>query len=320
MKAVVCRAYGLAGLGLEEVEPPRAGDAEVLLRVRAAAVNALDWHLLRGTPYAARLFFGLRRPRTTRPGRDVAGVVEAVGEKVKRFAPGDAVFGTCRGAFAESALAAETSLTALPAGVPFEQAAALPVAGLTALQGLRDAGRLQPGQRVLIHGAGGGVGTFAVQIARALGAEVTAATRAESVETMRALGAARVLDHEREDFTASGERWDLIFDCFSHHPLPACRRALKPGGRYVAAGGPFPSLTSILVGALARSALSLFGSRKLLSFLARSSPGDLALLGEWVAEGKLSPVVDLRYGIAEVPGAIRDLAAGRARGKIVIVP
>ena len=320
MKAVVCRAFGLSGLAVEEVEKPGAGDAEVLLQVRAAAVNALDWHLLRGTPWSARIFLGLRRPRTTRPGRDVAGVVEAVGGKVTRFAPGDRVYGVCRGAFAESARAAETALAALPASVTFEQGAALPVAGLTALQGLRDAGRLRPGQRVLVHGAGGGVGTFAVQIAKALGAEVTAVTGTGNLETMRAIGADRVLDYTREDFTASGERYDLILDCFANRPLSACRRVLEPEGRHVAAGGPVPSITYLLLGALARLVQSRLGRQKFVSLLTRGNPADLELLGTWVAAGKLQPVIDRRSGLSEVPGAIRDLAEGRVRGKIVIVP
>ena len=288
------------------------------MRVRAASVNALDWHLLRGTPRSARVFLGLLRPRVTRPGRDAAGVVEAVGSKVTRFAPGDRVFGACRGSFAEVARAAESSLAALPANLTFEQGAALPVAGLTALQGLRDAGRLRPGQSVLVHGAGGGVGTFAVQIARVLGGEVSAVTRTEKLETVRALGARRVFDHTREDFLASGERYDLILDCFEDRPLSDYRRVLEPKGRHVAAGGPVPSITSVLVGELARRVRSGFGSQEFVSLLARVNAADLAVLGGWVAEGRLAPVVDLRAGLSQVPAALRDLAEGRARGKLVI--
>lgn len=320
MKAVFARAFGVEGLAVEEVEAPVPGEREVVLRVRAAALNALDWHLLRGTPYAARLFFGFSRPRVTRPGRDLAGVVEAVGAGVRRFAPGDAVFGSCRGALAEAACAAEAGLSRLPAGASFEAAAALPVAGLTALQGLRDAGRLRPGQKVLVHGAAGGVGSLAVQVTRALGAEVTAATRAASLEAVRALGAGEVFDSAREDFTAAGRRYDLVFDCHATRPLSACRRALAPGGRYVVAGGPFPSLSGILAGALDRAVRSRLGREKFLSFLAHPSPADLAQLGEWLASGQLTPLVDRRAGLDQVAGGIRDLAEGRVRGKIVIVP
>jgi NADPH:quinone reductase-like Zn-dependent oxidoreductase len=248
----------------------------------------------------------------------MAGVVEAIGTRVTRFAPGDRVFGTGRGSFAELACAAEAKLAALPADVTFEQGAALPVAALTALQGLRDAGRLRPGQRVLVHGAGGGVGTFAVQVARLLGAEVTAVTRTETLETVRALGAGRVLDHRREDFLAGGERYDLIFDCFENRPLSALGRALEPEGRHVAAGGPVPSITAVLVGALGRALRSRLGRRKFVSLLARVNAADLALVGGWVAQGRLVPVLDRRAGLSEVPGAFRDLAEGRACGKLVI--
>lgn len=321
MKAIVCRGYGLPGsLAVEEVERPVAGEGEVLLRVEAAAVNALDWHLLRGTPRSARLFLGLRRPRYSRPGRDVAGVVEAVGSKVTRLAPGDRVFGTCRGAFAELARAAETSLIVLPPNATFEQGAAVPIAGLTALQGLRDAGRLRSGHAVLVHGAGGGVGTFAVQIAKILGAEVTAVTRTENLETMRALEADRVIDYTREDFLASGQRYDLILDCCENRPLAALRGALKAEGRHVAAGGPVTSITAIVVGGLARLVRSWTGRQKFVSLLARGNPTDLGLLGEWLAAGKLNPIIDRRLGLGEVPRAICDLGEGRAQGKIVIVP
>jgi NADPH:quinone reductase-like Zn-dependent oxidoreductase len=319
VKAVVCRAYGLQGLAIEEVEKPAAGEGEVLLRVRAAALNALDWHFLRGTPASARIFLGLRRPRTTRPGRDLAGVVESVGANVTRFAPGDRVFGACRGAFAEFACAKEPALSLLPANVTFEQGAAAPIAGLTALQGLRDAGRLRPGQRVLVHGAGGGVGSFAVLIARELGAgEVTAVTRPANLETVRALGADHVLDSTREDFTAGGQRYDLILDCHFDRPLSRCRRALAPEGRYVLAGGPVTSLTRLLAGALARLVRSRLGRQAFVSFIARLRPADLALLGEWMATGRLAPVIDRREGLGAVAAALGDLAAGRARGKLVI--
>jgi NADPH:quinone reductase-like Zn-dependent oxidoreductase len=318
MKAIVCHAYGLAGLACEEVERPTAGESEVLLKVHAAAVNALDWHLLRGTPRIARLALGLRRPSTERPGRDVAGVVEAVGRKVTRFGRGDAVFGVCRGAFAEFACAAESSLVTKPGNVSFEAAAAVPVAGLTALQGLRDVGRIASGQQVLIHGAGGGVGSLAVQIAKAFGAEVTAVTSTANLATMEAIGADHVLDYTREDFTASGWRFDLIFDCYECRPLAAYRRVLVPQGRHVAAGGPVESITGLLSRFVARLVRSWLGSQTFTSVLARSRAEDLAVLSELLASGKLSPVIHRSYGLSEVSEAIGDLAAGRVRGKAVI--
>jgi NADPH:quinone reductase-like Zn-dependent oxidoreductase len=317
VKAIVCHGFGPGGLSLDEVDRPVAGETEVLLEVRAASVNALDWHLLRGTPRSARPFLGLRRPRVTRPGRDVAGVVREVGG-VTRFRPGDEVFGTCRGAFAELACAAEPRLALKPGNVSFDQAAAVPIAGLTALQGLRDAGRLRPGQKVLVHGAGGGVGSFAVQIARTFGAEVTAATRPSLLETMRDLGADHVVDHTREDFTAGGRRYDLVFDCFANRPLSAVRRALAPAGRYVVAGGPFSSIPRILAEALACAVRSRLGSQSFVSFLTRPNPEDLARLGELMASGELRPLVGRRYPLGEVPQAIRGLAEGNVRGKLVI--
>lgn len=319
MKAIVCRGYGLpGGLVCEEVDRPTPGEAEVLLKVHAAAVNALDWHLMRGTPASARVLLGLRRPKVTRPGRDVAGVVEAVGASVTRFQPGNAVYGACRGAFAEYACASEASLAAKPGNATFEQAASVPVAGLTALQGLRDAGRIREGQEVLIHGAGGGVGSFAVQLAKWFGAEVTAATSARNLEAIRALGADGVMDHAREDFTASGRRFDLIFDCHANRSLAACRRALKGEGRYVVAGAPVASITGMLARLIATLVWSRLGRQKFVMYLSRSSREDLALLGELLATGKLRPAIHRCYPLSEVAEAIRDLAEGRVRGKAVI--
>jgi NADPH:quinone reductase-like Zn-dependent oxidoreductase len=321
MKAVVCRRYGSPDfLEVAEVAKPVAGEGEVVLRVRAAAVNALDGHLLKGRPYVLRLFFGLRRPRIEIPGRDVAGEVESVGPGVTRFAPGDAVFGTCRGAFAEFARAAESSLATKPERASFDQAACLGVAALTALQGLRDVGRIRAGQRVFVHGAAGGVGSFAVQIAKAFGAEATAASRPATLDLVRSLGADRVLDSTREDFTTGGERYDLIFDCYANRPLLACRRALLPGGSYVVAGAPIGSLLVLLASWIAKSVLSALGSRKLRTLMAHMKRADLVALGELLQAGKLSPLIGRRYPLSEAPAAIRELIEGRARGKLVILP
>jgi NADPH:quinone reductase-like Zn-dependent oxidoreductase len=320
MKAVRCRAYGLDGVRVEEVEPPVPKADEVLVEVRAAGVNALDWHLLRGSPPFFRLFFGLRRPRDPRAGRDVAGIVAAAGEGATRFRPGDEVFGSCAGAFAQLACAPETKLTAKPANVGFEPAAAATVAGLTALQGLRDAGRLRAGERVLVRGAGGGVGSFAVTIAKLLGAEVTAATRPESLERMRTLGADHVIDRTREEVTAGARRYHLVFDCHQDRPLAECARILEPGGRWVGAGGPVDSLAALLGGAVARTLRPRTGGRRFVSFLCRSNAGDLARLAAWLGDGTLAPSVERSYRLEETAEAIGHLAEGRARGKLVIVP
>src|SRR4051812_16631176 len=242
MKAIVCRAYApFETLRIEEAEMPVPGEGEVLIRVRAASVNPMDVHLIRGKPAVARLFMGLRRPKMERPGADVAGEVEAIGPNVTGFRPGDAVFGACRGAFAEYACAAEGRLAAKPASLSFEQAAALPVAGLTALQGLRDKGALRAGQAMLIVGAGGGVGSFAVQIAKAAGARVSAVCSARHLDFVGALGADRAIDYGAEDFTRAGGTYDLIFDLAGNRSFSALRRILAPDGVVVfggIAGGP----------------------------------------------------------------------------------
>jgi NADPH:quinone reductase-like Zn-dependent oxidoreductase len=323
MKAIVYHDYGPPDvLRCEEVEKPVPGDDEVLIRVRAAAINPLDAHLMRGRPYLARLALGLRRPRTARPGRDVAGDVESVGKSVTGFKPGDAVFGACRGALAEYACAPQSSLAAKPANMSFEQAASVAVAGLTALQGLRDKGRLEAGQKVLVNGAAGGIGTFAVQIAKAFGAEVTAVCRADAADLVRSIGADRVVDYAKEDFTRSGERYDLILDAVGNLSLPACRRSLTPDGILVAAGGgvgPHPPrlgrLATRLIGGLL---LSLFGRRKMVVVVARMRQEDLNVLRGLMEAGKVAPVIDTRYGLGEVPDAVRHVMAGHARGKVVV--
>ena len=320
MKAVVYRAYGSPEVVLrcEDVAKPVPGDGEVLVRVRAAAANPLDYHLMAGA-YLIRLFTGLRKPKPTRPGRDLAGEVEAVGAKVTAFRPGDAVFGLSRATFAEYVSAREKELVLKPASLGFEQAAALPVAGLTALQGLRDKGRIQPGQKVLINGAGGGVGTFAVQIAQSFGTAVTGVCSTGKVDLVRSLGADHVVDYTGDDFTRSGERYDLIFDGVGNRPLSACRRVMTRKGTFVAVGvrpggrwiGPLPHLLGLLASAP-------FVSQRVVPFIARGSREDLLELTRLIAANKLTPVVDRRYPLSEAPEAVRYLKEGHARGKVVI--
>jgi len=266
MKAAVYTRYGPpAVVQVTEVEKPVPKDNEVSIRVRAASVNPADWHFMRGLPYFVRIAAGLRRPKFTRLGIDVAGQVEAVGRNANQFKPGDEVFGTCRGAFAEYVCASESALVTKPGKVTFEHAASVPIAAFTALQGLRDKGQIQPGQKVLINGAAGGVGTFAVQIAKWFGADVIGVCSTRNVDMVRSIGADQVIDYTQEDFTKSGQRHDLIFDCVGNHSFSACRRVLNPTGIYVAVGGPSDRW---MIGPLARMSsalvLSQFGSRKLV--------------------------------------------------------
>jgi len=320
MKAIVYYNYGPPDvLKYEEIEKPTAGDDEVLVRVRAASVNPLDWHFMRGTPYFVRLMTGLRRPKVTRLGVDVAGQVEAVGRNVTQFKPSDEVFGTCRGAFAEYACTSESALVMKPDNVTLEQAASVPIAAFTALQGLRDKGQIQPGQRVLINGAAGGVGTFAVQIAKSFGADVTGVCSTRNVDMVRSLGADRVIDYTQEDFTKSGQRYDLIFDTVGNHSLLACRRVLNPKGTYIAVGGPSSRwMIGPLASAITAPVLSRFVDRKFVTFIAKGSKEDLTVMHELMEAGKVTPVIDKRYRLSEVPEAIRYLEEGHARGKVVI--
>jgi len=317
MKAIVYYKYGSPDvLKCEEIEKPTAGDDEVLIRVRAASLNALDWRLMRGKPLFARLVIGgLRKPKITRPGRDVAGQVEAVGRNVTQFKPGDEVFGVCRGAFAEYVCAIEDKLAPKPANISFEDAAAVPVAALTALQGLRDKGRIQRGHKVLVDGASGGVGTFAVQIAKSFGAEVTAVCSTRNVDTARSIGADHVIDYTREDFTQSGQRYDLILAANAYHSIFDYRRALGQDGIYVMAGGGW---AQILQGMLLGPLLSLIGSKKMCFFITKASKTDLVLLKDFLAAGKIVPVIDRRYPLSDVAEALRYLEEGHARGKVVI--
>ncbi|HEY3134505.1 MAG TPA: NAD(P)-dependent alcohol dehydrogenase [Blastocatellia bacterium] len=321
MKAIVYHSYGSPDvLKCEEIEKPAPKDNEVLVKVRAASLNPLDWRLMKGEPSALRIFFGLRRPKFGQPGVDVAGVVESVGKNVTRFKPGDEVFGACRGACAEYASAPESRLAVKPSNVTFEQAASVNVAALTALQGLRDKGSLKPAQKVLINGAAGGVGTFAVQIAKWLGAQVTGVCSTRNLEMVRSIGADRVIDYTREDFTKSGQRYDVILDNVANHPLSAIRRVLNPKGRYIMVGAPHsPSMIELLGGLLKPLMLSLFVSQKLSFFIAKPNKEDLTMIGELISSGKVTPVIDRRYRLSEVPDAMRYLEEGHARGKVVIV-
>ena len=320
MKAAVYTRYGPPDVvQIEDVEKPVPKDNEVLIRVRAASVNPLDAGLMKGKPHSFRLFFGLSKPRLTRPGVDVAGKVEAVGRNVTEFKPGDEVFGSCRGAFAEYACTPESKLATKPDNVTFEQAASVPVAAFTALQGLRDKGHIQPGQKVLINGAAGGVGTFAVQIAKSFGAEVTGVCSTRNVEMVRSIGADHVIDHSQEDFTESGQRYDLIFDTYMNHSLSVCRRVLSSKGIYIMVGGPAHRwMIGILAPVIKALALSPFVSQKFVVFIARSSKEDLNIMRDLMATGKVRPVIDKSYSLSEVPQAIRYLDERHARGKVVI--
>lgn len=322
MNAIVYHEYGTADvLRLEEIERPVLGNNQVLIEVRAAAANPLDWHYMRGTPYLMRMDSGLFRPKSTRLGVDVSGRVVAVGENVTRFKPGDEVFGTAGGAFAEYARASEDKVVLKPANLSFEQAAAVPVAALTALQGLRDKGRLQPGQKVLINGASGGVGTFAVQIAKSFGAEVTGICSTRNVEMVRALGADHVIDYTKEDFSQSSDRYDLILDNVGNRSLGDFRRVMNPEGIYVLIGGGGPD-DGRWIGPFARvikaCLLSPFVSEELVMLLASINKDDLLLMKELMEEGKVTPVIDRTYALSEVPEAIRYLEKGHARGKVII--
>lgn len=320
MKAAVYTQYGPPDVvQITDVEKPSPTDNEVLIKVRAASVNPYDWHFMRGTPYPLRLAAGLRKPKHRRPGVDVAGQIEAVGRNVTQFKPGDAVFGMCRGAFAEYACASESKLFAKPENVTFAQAASVPIAAFTALQGLRDKGNIQPGQKVLINGASGGVGTFAVQIAKSFGANVTSVCSTRNLEMVRSIGADQVIDYTKEDFSAGTQRYDVILDCIGNHSLSACRRILNPKGIYVQAGGPTGRwMIGFLFRLVQALALSRFVSQKFVIVGAKSSKEDLTILHDLMKSGKMTPVIDKHYALREVPEAIRYVETGHARGKVLI--
>ena len=323
MKAIIYCDYGLANLKLEEIEKPIPNDEQILVKVRAASVNPYDWHFVEGTPKIMRLMgVGLRKPKDTRLGVDFAGTVEAVGKNVTQFKPGDEVFGGRGGAFAEYVCRrAEGAVALKPANITFEQAAAVNIAGITALQGLRDKGKVQPGQKVLINGASGGVGTFAVQIAKSLGAEVTGVCSTRNVDLVRSLGADHVIDYTKEDFAKGAERYDVILDNVPNHSLSECRSVLTPKGKYVLIGGGGPN-DSRWVGPFGRviktMILSPFMSQKMGMMMADANHNDLTILADMMQSGKLKPVIDRTYKLAEVPAAIAYLEQGHARGKVVI--
>jgi NADPH:quinone reductase-like Zn-dependent oxidoreductase len=320
MKAIVFHRYGSPDvLELEEIDRPAPADDQVLIRAHAASVNPIDWHRMRGEPYFVRASEGLAKPKNTGLGADVAGRVEAIGRNVTAFQPGDEVFGMSIKTCAEYVRASEQGVALKPANLTFEEAAAVPLAALTALQGLRDKGGIQPGQKVLINGAAGGVGTFAVQIAKSFGADVTGVCSTRNVEMVRSIGADHVVDYTQEDFTRSGQRYDLILDAVANRSLSACRRALKPDGTLVLAGaakgrsGGRPVL--LLVRALL---MRRFVSQTVVSYLAHRSRDDLDLLKELIEAGKVTPVIDRKHPLSEIAEAIRYLEEGHAQGKVVI--
>src|SRR6266498_2540559 len=323
MKAIINCDYGLSHLKLENIEKPVPNDDQVLVRVHAASVNPYDWHFIEGTPKIIRLMgVGLRKPKDTRLGVDFAGTVEAVGKNVTQFKPGDDVFGGRGGAFAEYVCPrADRAVAPKPANLTFEQAASVNIAGITALQALRDKGKVQPGQKVLINGASGGVGTFAVQIAKSFGADVTGVCSTRNVDLVRSLGADHVIDYTKEDFAKGAERYDVILDNVTNRWISECLRVLKPTGIYVPIGGGGANEQG-LIGAMAKpikaKLLSPFVSPKIETMLAELNQKDLTLLAEMMQSGQMKPVIDRTYKLSEVPDAVRYLEQGHARGKVVI--
>jgi NADPH:quinone reductase-like Zn-dependent oxidoreductase len=324
MKAVVYTDYGPPDvLQIRDIKKPVPNDDQVLVKIRAASVNPYDWHFIRGTPYVMRMMIGgLRKPKDPRVGVDYAGTVEAVGKNVTLFKPGDEVFGNRTGAFAEYVCArADRAMALKPASVTFEQAASVPVAALTALQGLRDHGKVQPGQKVLINGASGGVGTFAVQIAKTLGADVTGVCSGRNVDLVRSIGADHVIDYTKEDFTKSNERYDVILDNVGTQPLSGFRRVLKPEGICVMIGGGGPNEGN-WVGPMSRpikaKLMSPFIDQKIGMMMAEGNKDDLTILADLMQSGKVTPVIDRTYPLSEIREAVRYVETGRARAKVII--
>jgi NADPH:quinone reductase-like Zn-dependent oxidoreductase len=323
MRAAVRERYGPPdALELREIDKPEPADDEVLVRVRAASVNRAEWYSLRGRPYIARPTSGLRKPKSERLGVDFAGTVEAVGKAVTTFGPGDEVFGGRDGALAEYVcVREERAIVPKPANVTFEQAAAVGVAGLTALQGLRDKGEIQAGQKVLVNGASGGVGTFAVQVAKAFGAEVTGVCSTGNVELVRSLGADHVVDYTKEDFTRSDRHYDLIFDVAGSRSWSELKRVLEPNGTVVLVGGPMANPWLGPLGHVVKVRLAtLRGNRKSVFFIATFNKPDLEALRELIEAGKLTPVVDRQYELSEIADAFRYMGEGHARAKVVVTP
>ena len=314
MKAIVQYEYGSPDvLKIEDIDKPAVKDGEVLVRVHSASLHIGDWHMMRGLPYVLRMAFGLRKPRNSVPGTDVAGKVEAVGKNVTTLQPGDEVFGWCKGAFAEYASAAENNFLPKPANLTFEQAAAVPTSAFAALHALRDQGNVRPGQKVLINGASGGVGTFAVQIAKSFGAEVTGVCSTRNVDMVRSVGADHVIDYTKEDFTQGGQRYDLILDNVANHSLQETRRALTSEGTLIpnSGEGGLGRIVQALV-------VSLFVGQQGRPFVSMPKNEDLVVLKELIESGKVTPVIDKTYGLSEVPEAFGYLGEGHARGKVVI--
>jgi NADPH:quinone reductase-like Zn-dependent oxidoreductase len=321
MKAIVYDRYGSADvLQYQEIEKPIPADDQVLIQVRASSVNPYDWHFIRGTPSFIRLFTGIRAPKSRRVGVDVAGVVEAAGRNVTSCKPGDAIFGAAAGSFAEYACAPASSVALKPESLTWEQAAALPMAGITALQGLRDKGQIRAGQRVLINGAAGGVGTFAVQIAKSFGATVTAVCSTRNIELLRSIGADDVIDYTRQDFVHADRRYDLFFDLVGNHRLRECLRVVEPRGTYIGCGGGGPDRrsTEMLGSMLYAAVLAPFVTQKMPGLLAKANAGDLSFLADLTQAGKITPVLDRSYALQETACAIRYLEQGHARGKVTI--
>lgn len=323
MKAIIYCDYGPANLKFQDVEKPAPADDQLLVRVHAASVNPLDWHYVEGTPYLMRaLASGLRKPKETQLGVDFAGTVEAVGKNVTKFKPGDEVFGGRTGAFAQYVCVRESrAVTLKPAGVTFEQAASVPIAGITALQALRDKGQLQAGQKVLINGASGGVGTFAVQIAKSYGADVTGVCSTRNLDLVRSIGADHVIDYTKEDFTKANQLYDLVVDNVGNRPLLECRRILKPKGIFVLVGGGSAKEQG-LIGPMAKPIkamlLSPFVSQKISMILAQLNHDDLTFLADLMQSGKVKPVIDRTYKLSEATEAILYLEQGHARGKVIV--
>jgi len=319
MKAIVYQKYGPPDvLQLKDVEKPTPKDNEILVKIHAASVNDWDWGLLRGKPFVNRLLFGLLKPKIKILGVDIAGRVEAVGRNVEQFQPGDEVFGDISGCgwggFAEYVCIPENALALKPASMTFEEAAAIPQAGLLALQGLRDKGQIQPGQKVLINGAGGGAGTFAVQIAKSFGAEVTGVDSTRKLDMMRSIGADQVIDYTQEDFTKNGQHYDLILDVAAYHSIFDYKRALSPKGIYVMVGGSMALMFQVL---FLGPWISMSGSKK-MAILMHKPNKDLAFMKELFEAGKVAPVIDRRYPLSEVAEALRYFGEGHAQGKVVI--
>jgi NADPH:quinone reductase-like Zn-dependent oxidoreductase len=320
MKAIVQMRYGPPDvLQLKDIDKPVVKNDEVLVRVHAAAVNIGDWHLLRGEPYVMRLVVGLLKPKREVPGLDIAGQVEGVGRNVTRFRPGDEVFGWCKGAFAEYACAAENNLLPRPANLTFEQSAAVGDSAFTALAAVRDQAKVQPGQRVLINGASGGVGTFAVQIAKAFGADVTGVCSTRNIDMVRSIGADQVIDYTQDDFTQTGQHYDAMLDLVGTRPLSDCRRALAPRGTYVLVGVRNMGRWFGLGRQFKALLLSPLVPQRMRVFVVRHTADDLAVLKELVEAGKITPVIDRRYTLSQVREALRFQGEGHPRGKIVIV-